>query len=85
MRQVVLVEALVVALVRVLWRVPRVVERSMSLTACRAAAASALMVLATHTSSVVVGCFDWAREASHLILAVMRCAVALTARIESSD
>ena len=57
----------------------------MGLTASRAATASALVVLASHTSSVVVGCFDWAREASHLILAVMRCAVTLTARIESSD
>lgn len=77
MRQVVLVEALIVALVRVLRRLPRVVERSMGLTAGSTAAASALVVLAAHASSVVVGCFDWAREASHLILSVMRRAVTL--------
>ena len=57
----------------------------MSLTAGSATAAAALVVLATHASSVVVGRFDWAREASHLILSVMRRAVTLTTRIESSD
>ena len=57
----------------------------MSLTAGSATAASALVVLATHASSVVMGRFDWAREASQLILSVMRRAVTLTTRIESSD
>lgn len=39
-----------------------------------------------HASSVVVSCFDWAGEASHLILAVVGRAVALgAAGVESAD
>lgn len=72
MRHVVLVEALVVALVGVLWRLPGVIEGSMSLAAGRTAAAPTLVVLATHACSVVVGCLDRARETSHLVLPVVR-------------
>jgi len=77
------IETLIVAVVRVLRRLPGVINGAVRLIA---AAASSLMVLTAHASSVVVSCFDWAGEASHLVLAVVRRAVTLrAARIQSSN
>ena len=68
-----------IAVVRVLRRLPGVIHGSVRLISGCTTAASSLMVLATHASSVVVSCFYGTGETSHLVLAVVRRAVTLWA------